>query len=90
MVRARRVNAVLVADHFPELRADLVAALATLRGVVSQDTRRQFPFSTSDELKLIPLKSAVDVCAAVRLDVNLAFLDREHRMKQVRSRTVIN
>ena len=67
VVRARRVNAVLVADHFPELRADLVAALATLRGVVPKETQKQFPFSTSDELELIPLKSEVDVCAEVRL-----------------------
>ena len=36
VVGARRVNAVLVADHFPELRADLVAALATLRRVVKK------------------------------------------------------
>ena len=30
VVRAGRVDAVLIADHLPELRADLVAALATL------------------------------------------------------------
>ena len=30
VVRARRVDAVLITDHLPELRTDLVAALATL------------------------------------------------------------
>lgn len=40
VVRARRVNAVLVADHLPELRADLVAALAAL-DVPSRNTSRK-------------------------------------------------
>ena len=32
LLRARRVHAVLVRDHLPELAADLVAALAALNG----------------------------------------------------------
>lgn len=48
VVRARRVNAVLVADHLPELRADLVAALAAL-DVPSKQAYLQWVYQKQNE-----------------------------------------
>ena len=68
VVGARRVNAVLVADHFPELRADLVAALATLRGMVPKAPQKLLPRSIADNVISIQFKSARDACAAIQPD----------------------